>query len=547
MSIQTAAGGTTGHFLFASATNATVYGNESVFNYLGSASAGLSTNGIPINSLYSKLTTVNSIVIGDSTSGSVSQALNSIAIGYQAGMTSQGILANGNTGYAIAIGYNAGSSGQGAFSVAMGQAAGQINQGANSFALGAAAGYNSQGTNSVGIGQNAGNLNQGAFSFALGGNAGQNNQGGATGYSIAIGFNAGNTSQGGGSVAIGATAGNSSQGVQTVAIGGGAGQISQNYNSVAIGYQAGNNTQRNSSVAIGYQAGYTNQKDNSVAIGYQAGYSAQGVNSFALGQLSGQINQGDGAVGIGAGAGGNNQGFCSLSFGVNAGKTGQGYNSVAIGNQAAYANQGATSIAIGYQAGYGSTTTSGQVANSIILNATGAALTSGTSGTFIAPIRLTGTSPTTYIFYDPTLKEVFYNTSPSDARLKTDISGTKLGLNFINALNPVEFRWKDKDICYLYDENGNPATGSNPGKRFHQGFIAQEVKAALDSVGADSAIFMNISDGQIETNGLNAIRHVELIAPIVKAIQEQNTIIQQLQQQVAALQQQINPSSGSSS
>ena len=78
-------------------------------------------------------------------------------------------------------------------------------------------------------------------------------------------------------------------------------------------------------------------------------------------------------------------------------------------------------------------------------------------------------------------------------------------------------------------------------------FIAQEVKAALDSVGVDSAIFIDISDGQVQTNGLKALRHIEMIAPIVKAIQEQNKIIQQLQQQVTALQQQINPSSGSGS
>jgi hypothetical protein len=133
------------------------------------------------------------------------------------------------------------------------------------------------------------------------------------------------------------------------------------------------------------------------------------------------------------------------------------------------------------------------------------------------------------------LYEVFCQTS--DRRLKTDISDTPLGLDFINALRPVEFRWKDKNIAYLYDESGNTPTGLNPGRRFHEGFIAQEVKAALDAQGVDSAIFMEINEGIDSIQGLNALRYEQFIGPIVKAIQEQNKLIQTLQQQVAALQQ----------
>ena len=146
------------------------------------------------------------------------------------------------------------------------------------------------------------------------------------------------------------------------------------------------------------------------------------------------------------------------------------------------------------------------------------------------------TSPTIILGYNATTGEVTYGPPSSDLRLKTDISGTKLGLDFINALNPVEFRWKDRENGNLFDSCGNLVISSNPGKRLHQGFIAQEVKAVLDSFGTDSGIFFNISDGPIEINGLNGLRHNEMIAPIVKAVQEQSKMIQLLQQQVAALQ-----------
>ena len=184
----------------------------------------------------------------------------------------------------------------------------------------------------------------------------------------------------------------------------------------------------------------------------------------------------------------------------------------------------------------------GQAAGSIVLNASGSAFSVLNSGFYVRPIRPGGTSAIntlTYNFSGTGISgeqyEITYNTS--DRRLKTDISDTQLGLDFINALRPVEFRWKDRNISYLYDESGNTPTGSSPGTRIHEGFIAQEVKAALDSLGVDRSIFVEVNDGPDSIRGLNVIRYDELIGPIVKAIQEQNKLIQSLQQQVAALQQ----------
>lgn len=115
----------------------------------------------------------------------------------------------------IALGSNAGVTGQGVAAVAVGPQAGQTSQGVYAVAVGTGAGQTGQGANSVAIGQNAGATNQQL-------------------QSVAIGLNAGETSQGQGTVAIGQFAGRTSQGNFAVAIGGAAGQTNQPAGSIVI-------------------------------------------------------------------------------------------------------------------------------------------------------------------------------------------------------------------------------------------------------------------------------------------------------------------------
>ena len=97
----------------------------------------------------------------------------------------------------------------------------------------------------------------------------------------------------------------------------------------------------------------------------------------------------------------------------------------------------------------------------------------------------------------------------SDMRDKTDIRDTGLGLDFINQLRPVDYRYDFRDKY----EDGNP-DGSKAGKRFHHGFIAQEV-AAIDYD------FGGYQDHKI--NGgedVLSIGYEEFVAPLVKAVQQ---------------------------
>jgi hypothetical protein len=95
----------------------------------------------------------------------------------------------------------------------------------------------------------------------------------------------------------------------------------------------------------------------------------------------------------------------------------------------------------------------------------------------------------------------------SDARQKTDIEPSDLGLDFICALNPVKYRWIT---------GGNEAGAPRPGCRIHYGLLAQDVQAAL--AGADFAghILADPADPLSE----QGLRYDAFIAPLIAAVQE---------------------------
>ena len=103
----------------------------------------------------------------------------------------------------------------------------------------------------------------------------------------------------------------------------------------------------------------------------------------------------------------------------------------------------------------------------------------------------------------------------SDERDKTAVAAIDYGLDFINSLRPVTYRWNDR--------NGYS------GSRTHMGFIAQEVATALGDDAATRAVWVDSPAGEYknaETGEMEpgverqSLRYEELIAPAVKAIQE---------------------------
>lgn len=111
----------------------------------------------------------------------------------------------------------------------------------------------------------------------------------------------------------------------------------------------------------------------------------------------------------------------------------------------------------------------------------------------------------------------------SDARLKADVQNCRLGLQFVQALRPVSYRWLvgGNDAELQHDDDGNllpEKVAPRPGKRHHLGLIAQEVKAALDTAGVDCGLW--VKDDPSNPESTESLRYDQLIAPLIAAVQE---------------------------
>jgi hypothetical protein len=103
----------------------------------------------------------------------------------------------------------------------------------------------------------------------------------------------------------------------------------------------------------------------------------------------------------------------------------------------------------------------------------------------------------------------------SDAEEKEEIADSALGLDFINALRPVSYRWKvgGKILTPAKNPEEPEIPVDRPGVRRHYGLLAQDVFSALD--GKDFGGYVH----DPETN-FYGLRYSEFIAPLIKAVQE---------------------------
>ena len=149
---------------------------------------------------------------------------------------------------------------------------------------------------------------------------------------------------------------------------------------------------------------------------------------------------------------------------------------------------------------------------------------------------------------DSTTTTYVYNTvqSRSDLRDKAEVRDTILGLDFINELRPVDYKWdmredyrsempnpleldateEEKDAHKIlmdeWIESCKPDNLTHDGtyirSRFHHGLIAQEVQDLIEASGVD---FGGFQDHKVSGGGdILSIGYDELIAPMIKAIQE---------------------------
>jgi len=124
----------------------------------------------------------------------------------------------------------------------------------------------------------------------------------------------------------------------------------------------------------------------------------------------------------------------------------------------------------------------------------------------------------------------------SDEREKTNITDAQLGSEFIKTLRPVSYKWVEggKVDTGERDEDNNYIYKSVPGTRTHWGFIAQEVKQAVDAAGVDFGGWV-LTDKD-DPDSQQALRYDQFIAPLTKALQEALAEIDVLKAKVAALE-----------
>ena len=131
----------------------------------------------------------------------------------------------------------------------------------------------------------------------------------------------------------------------------------------------------------------------------------------------------------------------------------------------------------------------------------------------------------------------------SDMRFKENIKDNVVGLDFILGLKPVtynlntqalnQYRTKGK-MDSIYSDLEKMELDKQYKKQYQQiqiGFLAQDVEALADSLNFD---FHGIDKPQ-NKESTYALRYAEFVAPIVKAIQEQQDIIEQQNKQIHLL------------
>ena len=371
------------------------------------------------------------------------------------------------------------------------------------------------GDNNIAIGKDAGtSLNTGSSNVFIGYEAGKDGQT-VLGCTF-VGEQAGRANTEDSNTGIGRDAlYTNTTGRFNVAVGDGAlttmndtGSLDEADFNVAVGYQALSNlTTGYKTVAIGYQAGNRGTTTRgSCYVGYQTYGSQTGNggnnyfgNSSAQAMEGGYYNNGHGTA-------------------VHASIT-SGYSNIAIGHDAGYGiTSGFNNIHIGYKTGAG-----GGDREYAILIGHGDGINAFPDGG-ANTIRMG--KRTSYISNTFTSNATWSHSS--DERYKKDIQdNTNCGLDFINELRPITYKWKapselDTDLPE-YDKDKTEADYTKK----NYGLIAQEVKAALDKLSITDFEGWRVDPEHAKDR--QEVSEQMFVYPLIKAVQELSAKVKALE------------------
>ena len=331
------------------------------------------------------------------------------------------------------------------------------------------------------------------------------------------------------------------------------------FGNTAIGYEAlASNGNGNGNTAVGLLSLYHNNADSNSAFGYAALFSnTTGYENTAIGTRALYSNSiGSANIAIGEEA------LYTNTTGV--------YNT-ANGYQALYHNIGGSSnVAIGESALFYNTSGHDNTAvglYALVFNKTGIYNTG--VGVLAGPeVNVDNLQNTTAIGYKATptssdqvrignsLVASIGGYAPwsnlSDGRFKRNVKENVSGLNFILGLRPVTFTFDINAISNklhensFYNQNGIKKhieessemiqSREKKSKKRRVGFIAQEVETLVNKLGID---FDGVEKPENEDD-FYRLRYSEFVVPLVKGMQEQQKMIEELKNEIQELKDKLN-------
>jgi len=270
------------------------------------------------------------------------------------------------------------------------------------------------------------------------------------------------------------------------------------------------NTTANDNTAVGMSSqAATTTGANNVSMGsYSLGTNTTGHRNTGIGESCLRYNT---------------TGFRNTAMGANSltANTTASYNT-AIGQIAMEANtEGHSNTALGYAALNAVTTGDNNIAvgyNAGNASQPGGAITTGDNLICLGDANITAA----HIQVDWTIA--------SDKRDKTDVEPMDLGLEFINQLEPVTYRW-DKRSKYNMDQSVSP-DGTHKEEQLEGGFLAQDVEVIENQYGYQQSDKTNLITNLSDDGKMYGIKYSKLVPMLVKAVQELSAEVEQLKSQI---------------
>ncbi|TAL57941.1 MAG: hypothetical protein EPN85_12820 [Bacteroidetes bacterium] len=303
------------------------------------------------------------------------------------------------------------------------------------------------------------------------------------------------------------------------------------YANLAIGYNAlANNIQATKNIAIGYEALYAQsfgaffEEHNNIAIGYHALYANQptsslnGLENIAIGSDALSTNTtGYSNTAVGQKALVNNTtGFFNTAIGQEAQRDNStGNYNTAIGRWALRDNTGSNNTAIGYLANVSAGSNATAIGNGATVNASNKVRIGNASVGVIEG-------------------QVAY-TSPSDARFKENVKEDIKGVDFIMKLHPVSYNFDRLSFAKHIKENteGREKELRQLSQIRSVGFLAQDIEKIIKETGFEAFDAVHVPANENDNYSLS---YSQFVVPLVKAVQEQQKIIENQQQAINKLQ-----------